>query len=123
MEDVMKIIKKILIIIFLLPSLIREIISFTEWLNIGFLKKTDDYPWGCEGLPWYYESPEKYSGVWLTDWITNSILIIMIFFFLKYKKYKEFKFTLIALIIYYIITFILFKLQMYTFDFSPICNP
>ena len=118
-----KILKRILISLYLIYNLMLDVISFTEWLNVGILKKADDYPWKCEGLPWYYESPKHYSIGFLINWITGTILMLMILYFLKNKKHKEFKQTIIALIIYNVISLIICNIQIYTYDFSLNCNP
>ncbi|MFD2035494.1 hypothetical protein ACFSKL_11875 [Belliella marina] len=62
--------------------------SLSEWSTVKVKKQTDGYPWGpINENPWYYDNPEIYSTVMLTEGIIFTIaLTILAIQIIKAKK-------------------------------------
>ncbi|MCL9804473.1 hypothetical protein NAT51_03005 [Flavobacterium amniphilum] len=56
-------------------------ISFTllyEWWNIKINNESNQYAWGpVNDNPWYYETPNLYANVMLTEGIVLLFLVVM----------------------------------------------
>lgn len=72
-----KIIRNIILFISFLLFLL-SLFELSEFVNVGLLENTSDYPWGCEEGGWNYKTPETYSKAALISGLfcmINSILL------------------------------------------------
>ncbi len=53
----------VLIAVVLTVNSFLAILHLSEWFGIQVLEQTEDYPFGGEGLPNYYETPESYANM------------------------------------------------------------
>jgi hypothetical protein len=62
--------------------------SLSEWWSIKVKKQTGDYPWRpVNENPWYYDNPDIYSTVMLTEGIVFTVaLTILATQIIKAKK-------------------------------------
>ena len=55
------------------------VLSFSEWWTVKIKKQTDNYPWGpINENPWYYDTPNLYSSVMLTEGILFTIALTVL---------------------------------------------
>lgn len=55
------------------------IMSFSEWWTIKVKKQTSDYPWGpINENPWYYDNPDIYSTVMLTEGLVFTVALTIL---------------------------------------------
>ncbi|MEB2783145.1 hypothetical protein [Algoriphagus persicinus] len=55
------------------------VVSYSEWWTIKVKKHTSGYPWGSiNDNPWYYDNPEIYSTVMLTEGIVFTIALAIL---------------------------------------------
>jgi hypothetical protein len=63
---------------------------FVEWWTVGANKKIDSYPWGqVNENPWFYDNPNLYSNMVLTEAILLAITVsLTLWFMFKRNKAK-----------------------------------
>lgn len=75
------------------------LVDASEYINVGVLKNTDGYPWGChcfDGMD-HYASPELYSATMLYEglfFLTG--IVISVYFAIKQRSF----YPLFGIIIY-----------------------
>lgn len=71
---------------FLLNALMT-FMNLYEFVTIGLLKNTTDYPFGGEGpVPWYYKTDDLYAKVNLVFGLAFLLLLIAAFYTILRKK-------------------------------------
>lgn len=54
-------------------------IAFSEWWIVKVKNQTDAYPWGpVNENPWYYDNPDIYSTVMLTEGIAFTFAVTIL---------------------------------------------
>lgn len=53
--------------------------SLSEWWTVKIKKETGSYPWGpVNENPWYYDNPEIYSTVMLTEGLVFTVALTIL---------------------------------------------
>lgn len=78
-------------LLFLVTVLLSGVLTFihiSQFVTVGILHQTKDYPFGGEGpTPWYYKTPQLYTKVNLVfGLLFFSTLVISCWTFFKVKK-------------------------------------
>lgn len=71
--------------------------SFNEWWTVKIKMQTDSYPWGSiNENPWYYDTPNLYSYVMLTEGVLFTIALTVLAKQLLKKDKKKIFYTLLV---------------------------
>jgi len=55
------------------------LMSLSEWWTVKIKKQTSNYPWGpVNENPWYYDNPEIYSTVMLTEGLVFTVALTIL---------------------------------------------
>lgn len=91
-------------------------INLSEFINIGILKQTSDYPFGIEGdTPWYYKTSKLYA-------IKNLIFGILFLILFISNIYALIKRKVNFLFFCYLSTLILIIVKLFSSYISKIYN-
>lgn len=103
----MRIVIKILWFLSMSFLFLFAVLPLSEWWIIGFEKNYDGYAFGLiNENSWFYETPELYANVMLTEGLVQTTFIsLSIYFFFK-KEYKKSNYLLLFFFISFLLALI-----------------
>ena len=82
-------------------------IFFMEWWTIKINKQTGGYPWGqVSENPWFYDNPNLYANVILTETLLLSLPIGLTVYFMLRRNKLGTGYALLCCLIAFLLTFV-----------------